>query len=48
MDAIEDLELDSAGYPEVEFEELDADGDTAGEEIELLMRCVGAARQCGA
>jgi hypothetical protein len=45
MKTSDELELDGAGYPDVEFEELDAD--TGSEEIELLMKCVGAARDCG-
>jgi hypothetical protein len=45
MKPIDELELDGAGDPEVEFEELGADGEVANEEIELLMRCVGAARR---
>ena len=48
MRPIDELELDGAGYPDVEFEELDDDGDAENEEIELLMKCVGAARSCGA
>jgi hypothetical protein len=48
MNPIDELELERAGYPDVEFDELDDDGEAANEEIELLMRCVGAARQCGA
>jgi hypothetical protein len=47
IDALE-MEPDRAGYPEVKFEELDDDGGAASEEIELLMRCVGAARLSGA
>ena len=45
MDTIDELELDTEGYPDVEFEELETDTD---EDLELLMRCVGAARNSGA
>jgi hypothetical protein len=51
IDELEDvagLQLDSAGYPDCEFEELDESGEEIGREIDLLMRCVHAARQHGA
>jgi hypothetical protein len=49
LDAIEGLEgLDGAGYPDCELGELDEGADAVSQELDLLVRCVDAARRCGA
>jgi hypothetical protein len=48
IDELEPEQLDSAGYPDCEFAELDEGIDEVSEELELLARCVHAARFAGA